>query len=125
MDDVIEVMKLLCYEMMDLQRTQAAADKGGGAAAAAAAGTAPNAAVVWQLLHRQADELVVLLTIQTHKVCLCVCVGVGRALLAGVVRGAAVWRPQGAGSSNTTGPLCCRVVAGPVLSRRFSTRRRW
>jgi hypothetical protein len=54
MDDVIEVMKLLCYEMIDLQRSQAA-DK-------------PNAALVWGLLHRQADALVQLLTHQTHRV---------------------------------------------------------
>lgn len=61
-DDVIEVMKLLCYEMMDLQRNQAAA-----AAGAAGAGS-PQADAVWQLLVQQADTLVQLLTMQTQLV---------------------------------------------------------
>jgi hypothetical protein len=62
-DDVIEVMKLLCYELMDLQRSQAAA-----AAGAAGAGGSPQAQAVWSLLVERADELVQLLTGQTQQV---------------------------------------------------------
>jgi hypothetical protein len=62
-DDVIEVMKLLCYELMDLQRSQAAA-----AAGAAGAGGSAQAQAVWSLLLEQADELVQLLTGQTQQV---------------------------------------------------------
>lgn len=58
MEDVIEVMKLLCYEMMELQRTQQDPS----------AQVGPNSEVVWQLLQQQADILVVLLTAQTGQV---------------------------------------------------------
>lgn len=58
MEDVIEVMKLLCYEMMELQRTQQDPD----------APVGQNAEIVWQLLQQQADTLVVLLTTQTGQV---------------------------------------------------------
>jgi hypothetical protein len=61
MDDVIEVMKLLCYEMMELQRTQQDPD----------APVGQNSEIVWQLLQQQADTLVVLLTTQTGQVCQC------------------------------------------------------
>lgn len=60
-DDVVEVMKLLCYEMMDLQRNQAATAAGNPS-------SSPQAEVVWQLLLRQVDPLVVLLTMQTQQV---------------------------------------------------------
>jgi hypothetical protein len=59
MEDVIEVMKLLCYEMMELQRTQQDPD----------APVGQNSEIVWQLLQQQADTLVVLLTTQTGQVC--------------------------------------------------------
>jgi hypothetical protein len=72
-DDVIEVMKLLCYELMDLQRSQAAV-----AAGAAGAGGSVQAQAVWGLLLERSDELVQLLTGQTQQVrCvrgLCCCV---------------------------------------------------
>ncbi len=58
MEDVIEVMKLLCYEMMELQRTQQDPS----------AQVGPNLEVVWNLLQQQADILVVLLTTQTAQV---------------------------------------------------------
>ena len=58
MEDVIEVMKLLCYEMMELQRTQQDPSAQAG----------PNSEVVWHLLQQQADTLVVLLTTQTGQV---------------------------------------------------------
>jgi hypothetical protein len=58
MEDVIEVMKLLCYEMMELQRTQQEAGEAPG----------QNTQVVWELLQQQADTLVVLLTTQTGQV---------------------------------------------------------
>lgn len=64
-DDVVEVMKLLCYEMMDLQRTQAAAAAGNPS-------SNPQAEVVRELLRRQVDPLVVLLIMQTHQVIMCV-----------------------------------------------------
>lgn len=54
-------MKLLCYEMMDLQRTQQ--DKH--------APIAPSAEIVWQLLQQQSDTLVKLLTSQTQQVRKC------------------------------------------------------
>eukprot|EP00775_Hariotina_reticulata_P007310 gene7310-7523_t len=60
-DDVVEVMKLMCYEMMDLQRSQVAAAAGGG-------GLSPQAEQVQQLLLVQADALVVVLTAQTQQV---------------------------------------------------------
>jgi hypothetical protein len=62
-DDVIEVMKLLCYELMDLQRSQAAV-----AAGAAGAGGSMQAQAVWGLLLERSDELVQLLTGQTQQV---------------------------------------------------------
>lgn len=51
-------MKLLCYEMMELQRTQQDPD----------APVGQNSEIVWQLLQQQADTLVVLLTTQTGQV---------------------------------------------------------
>ena len=65
MEDVIEVMKLLCYEMMELQRTQQEAGEVPG----------QNTQVVWELLQQQADTLVVLLTTQTGQVRLVVLCG--------------------------------------------------
>ncbi|WIA20535.1 hypothetical protein OEZ85_004930 [Tetradesmus obliquus] len=62
-DDVIEVMKLLCYELMDLQRSHAAV-----AAGAAGAGGSAQAQAVWGLLQERSDELVQLLTAQTQQV---------------------------------------------------------
>jgi len=62
MEEVIEVMKLLCYEMMDLQRThqQQQLDRN--------TVVAPSAQIVWQLLLQQSDTLVTLLTLQTQQV---------------------------------------------------------
>jgi len=60
-DDVVEIMKLMCYEMMDLQRSQAAAAAGSG-------GLNPQAKQVQQLFWGQADALVVVLTFQTQQV---------------------------------------------------------
>jgi hypothetical protein len=67
-DDVIEVMKLLCYELMDLQRSQAAV-----AAGAAGAGGSVQAQAVWGLLLERSDELVQLLTGQTQQVGVTLC----------------------------------------------------
>lgn len=56
MEDVIEVMKLLCYEMMEVQRLHQDGP------------IPPNTEVIWQLLVQQVDPLVVLLTLQTGQV---------------------------------------------------------
>lgn len=56
MEDVIEVMKLLCYEMMEIQRQQQDSSVG------------HSVEIVWTLLSQQIDPLVVLLSIQTGQV---------------------------------------------------------
>ncbi len=65
-EDAIEVMKLLCYEMMDLARSQAAAAAAAGGEAVPPSDTA--AAAVWSLLCSQVDALVAALTTQTQQV---------------------------------------------------------
>jgi hypothetical protein len=54
MEDAIEVMKLLCYEMMESNQRQAAAPG--------------NGAVVQELLVAQADRLVGIMAGRTHEV---------------------------------------------------------
>jgi hypothetical protein len=54
MEDAIEVMKLLCYEMMESSQRQAAAPG--------------SAAVVLELLVAQADRLVAIMAERTHEV---------------------------------------------------------
>jgi hypothetical protein len=58
MDDVIEVMKLLCYEMMELQRNQQDPRTPLG----------QSSLIVWSVLQEQSDTLVQLLTTQTGQV---------------------------------------------------------
>lgn len=61
MEDVIEVMKLLCYEMMELQRNQQDPSIPLG----------QSSLIVWSVLQEQSDTLVQLLTTQTGQVRRC------------------------------------------------------
>jgi hypothetical protein len=92
MEDVIEVMKLLCYEMMELQRNYQDTD----------APVGRNTQVVWELLQQQADTLAALLTTQLRQVRLVVL----GPMCCAVMPKAVMWRFRG---------TCC-CCWQPVLS---------
>jgi hypothetical protein len=59
MDEVIEIMKLLCYEMMDLGKAQAALTAAGGSSRTMA---------IKELLTQHADRLVGIMAVRTKQV---------------------------------------------------------